>query len=94
MDPSEDLLKVHDTCKLLGVEQYSPLKFIKTMLQTYEFFQRYAVDLSWYDGLPGDFIKNYDKCQDDLGKLLLTLDQETANKLIGKYLDAGNATTL
>jgi hypothetical protein len=94
MDPSEDLLKVHDTCKLLGIEQYSPLKFIKVMLQTYEFLQDYAADLSWYDDLPDGFRRNYEKCQDDLGKLLLTLDQETANKLIGKHLDAGNATTL
>lgn len=94
MESSENLLKVHETCKLLGVEQYSPLKFIQAMLQTYEFLQKYSPELSWYDDLPMEFRSGYERCQNNLGKILLTLDQETTNKLIGKYLDAGNATTL
>lgn len=91
--PSIELQKVTETCKLLGCEQYSPEKFVGVLKETYAFLQQVNIYLTMHP--TGYFLDQAGKdLENKLGKMLLTLDTETANETIGGYLDAGNATTL
>lgn len=87
-----DLKKIDDTCKLIGMEQYSPSAFLRIMYRIYE-----DLEVALHDGTISMTSNSYLRmllAQGDLGNLLMQLNEETSNKLIGEHLDAGNATTL
>lgn len=87
-----DLKKINDTCKLIGMEQYSPAAFLEVMYRIYT-----DLDSALHDGTISMSSRHYLPlliAQGDLGNLLMRLNEETGRQLVGEQLDAGNATTL
>lgn len=82
-----ELQGISDTCKLLGLENYDPVKFIELIRTAYSNIADMEISMSnygdKYDNARVYFWRETTKqIKDNLGRILLQLDKQTADETI------------
>ena len=93
-----ELQKISDTCKILGLDSYDPVKFIELIRSVY--YDALDLEVSINRSIEeGAFIQDrkvffwkaiISRMKDDLGRILLQFDKQTAEEIVEDEINARN----
>lgn len=97
-EPNLELQKISDTCKILGLDSYDPVKFVEIMRSIYSDALDLEVSINksiQSEAFMGDrkvfFWKAIvSRMKDDLGRILLQFDKQTAEEIVEDEINARN----
>lgn len=96
-----ELQKISDTCKILGLDSYDPVKFIEIIRSVY--YDALDLEVSINNNIHSEAFMGdrqvffwkaiVSRMKDDLGRILLQFDKQTAEEIVEDEINARNLSS-